>query len=134
MYLALRSRYTGRPVSSTAFARKALHFGNIALVCDATKRYETHRDVLRRIEHMPVLIDGIRYFSAIEMVKELGVSRSTFWRWRSRREIPTGRRYRRGKMVLFTEEEFAAVREFANHLEPVAGSNRDQMKLFNGVR
>lgn len=83
---------------------------------------------------MPVLIDGIRYFSAIEMVKELGVSRSTFWRWRSAGEIPSGRRYRRGKMVLFTEEEFAAVREFANRLEPVDGSNRDQMKLFDGVR
>jgi predicted DNA-binding transcriptional regulator AlpA len=83
---------------------------------------------------MPVLIDGTRYFSAIEIAKELGLSRSTFWRWRSRGEIPSGRRYRRGKMVLFTEEEFGAVREFANHLEPVQGSDRDQMKLFNGVR
>jgi predicted DNA-binding transcriptional regulator AlpA len=83
---------------------------------------------------MPVLIDGTRYFSAIEIAKELGVSRSTFWRWRSRGEIPNGRRYRRGKMVLFTEKEFEAVREFANHLEPVQGIDRDQMKLFNGVR
>jgi predicted DNA-binding transcriptional regulator AlpA len=82
---------------------------------------------------MPVLIGTIRYFSAIEIAKELGVSRTTFWRWRSRGEIPNGRRYRGGKMVLFTEEEFEVVREFANRLEPVQGPNRDQMKLFNIV-
>jgi predicted DNA-binding transcriptional regulator AlpA len=130
----LRSPYTGRQVSSTAFAPKPLHFGGIGLVWDVTKRHETTCNVLQQITEMPVLIDGTRYFSAIEIAKELGVSRSTFWRWRSRGEIPNGRRYRRGKMVLFTEEEFEAVREFANHLEPVQGTDRDQMKLFNGVR
>jgi predicted DNA-binding transcriptional regulator AlpA len=83
---------------------------------------------------MPVLIGKVRYFSAIDIAKELGVSRTTFWRWRSRGEIPKGRRYRGGKMVLFTEEEFEAVRDFANRLEPVQGPNRDQMKLFNSVR
>jgi predicted DNA-binding transcriptional regulator AlpA len=134
MHLGLSSPYTGRRISSTAFAPKPLHFGNIALVWDATKRHETNRDALQRIRKMPVLIEGIRYFSAIEMVKELGVSRSTFWRWRAEGKIPKGRKYRGGKMVLFTEEEFEVVREFANHLEPVEGSNRDQMKLFNGVR
>jgi predicted DNA-binding transcriptional regulator AlpA len=134
MNLALSSPYTGRHDSSTAFAPKLLLFGNIGVVCDATKRRETNCDALQRTVEMPVLIDGVRYFSAIEIVKELGVSRSTFWRWRSRGEIPNGRRYRRGKMVLFTDEEFEAVRDFANHLEPVQGTNRDQMKLFNGVR
>jgi predicted DNA-binding transcriptional regulator AlpA len=134
MHFALRSRYTERQFSSTAFALKPLQFGSIAVVWDATEHHETNCYALQRISEMPVLIDGVRYFSAIEMVRELGVSRSTFWRWRAAREIPSGRRYRRGKMVLFTEEEFAAVREFANRLEPVQGSNRDQMKLFNGVR
>ncbi len=83
---------------------------------------------------MPVLIDSVRYFCALEIANELRVSRTTFWRWRSRGEIPSGKKYRRGKMVLFTEKEFEAIREFANRLEPVRGPNRNQMKLFNGAR
>ena len=83
---------------------------------------------------MPVLIDAIRYFCALEIAQELRVSRTTLWRWRSRGEIPRGKKYRGGKMVLFTEEEFGAIREFANRLEPVRGPNRNQMKLFSGAR
>jgi hypothetical protein len=82
---------------------------------------------------MPLLIDDIRYFFADEVATELRVSRTTFWRWRAEGKIPNGRRYRGGKMVLFTEEEFAAIRKFANRLEPVQEPNRNQMKLFNGV-
>lgn len=82
---------------------------------------------------MPVLIGNVRYFSAVEICKELRVSRTTFWRWRADRRIPNGRRYR-GKRVLFNEEELEAIREFANRLEPVEPPNRNQMKLFNGAR
>jgi hypothetical protein len=83
---------------------------------------------------MSVLIDGTKYYSADEIAQGLGVSRSTFWRWRRRSEgnLPTGRLYRGGKMVLFTEEEAEAIRAYANRLEPVSGPSRDQMKLFNG--
>jgi predicted DNA-binding transcriptional regulator AlpA len=79
---------------------------------------------------MSVLIDGTKYYSAAEIAKELGISRSTFWRWRllSEENLPTGRRYRSGKMVLFTEAEVA------NRLEPVERANRNQMKLFNGIK
>jgi predicted DNA-binding transcriptional regulator AlpA len=84
---------------------------------------------------MPVLIDGTKYFSVDDVAQGLSVSRSTFWRWRRRAEgnLPTGRLYRGGRMVLFTEEEVRAIREFANRLEPVERVNRDQMKLFNGT-
>lgn len=82
---------------------------------------------------MPVLVGNIRYFSAVEICKELCVSRTTFWRWRAEGRIPNGKRYR-GKRVLFNEEELQAIREFANRLEPVEPPNRSQMKLFNGVR
>ena len=82
---------------------------------------------------MPVLIGNIRYFSAVEIYKELRVSRTTFWRWRADGRIPNGRRYR-GKTVLFNEEELAAIREYADRLEPTESVNRDQMKLFNGAR
>ncbi len=82
---------------------------------------------------MPVLIGQMRYFSAAEIANELGVSRTTFWRWRSDGSIPGGRRYRGGRVV-FTEEEVEEIRAFANRLEPIEGPNRNQMKLFNGVR
>lgn len=83
---------------------------------------------------MPVLIDGTKYYSADEIAQGLGISRSTFWRWRRRSEgnLPAGRLYRGGKMVLFTEEEAETIRAYANRLEPVSGPSRDQMKLFNG--
>lgn len=99
------------------------------------KRDETYRDDVQRGK-MSVLIDGTRYFSVEEIAKVLGISRSTFWRWRglSEENLPTGRRYRGGRMVLFTEEEVQAIRGFANRLEPVQRPNRDQMKLFNGLR
>jgi predicted DNA-binding transcriptional regulator AlpA len=127
-------QYTGKTLFFHRFARNTFAlFDRFGVICNASQRDETYRHTTRRIV-MPVLIEATRYFSAIEIAKELGVSRSTFWRWRSQGEIPCGRRYRGGKMVLFTEEEFAAIREFANRLEPVQVPNRHQLKLFNGVR
>jgi predicted DNA-binding transcriptional regulator AlpA len=82
---------------------------------------------------MPVLIEDIRYYTAGEITKELGISRTTLWRWRSDRKIPAGRLYR-GGTVVFTGEEFDSVRAFANRLEPVQGPSRDQMNLFNGSK
>jgi len=82
---------------------------------------------------MPVLIEDVRYFTAVEITKELGISRTTLWRWRSDGKIPLGRLYR-GGTVVFTGEEFDAVRAFANRLEPVQGPSRDQMHLFNGTK
>jgi transposase-like protein len=103
-----------------------------ALTCNVVKRDATYWYAAKHI--MPLLIDGTKYFSVDDIAQGLGVSRSTFWRWRRRAEgdLPTGRLYRGGKMVLFTEEEVRAIREFANRLEPVERASRDQMKLFNG--
>ena len=83
------------------------------------------------MKRMPVVIETIRYFSAAELAKELRVSRTTFWRWRSEHGLPAGRKYRGGKMVLFTDIEVQAYRSFANRIEPIEGPNLDQMKLFN---
>jgi len=80
---------------------------------------------------MPVNIEDTQYYTAGEIMRELGISRTTLWRWRSDGRIPTGRLYR-GGTVVFTSEELDAVRAFANRLEPVQAPNRNQMSLFNG--
>jgi predicted DNA-binding transcriptional regulator AlpA len=66
---------------------------------------------------MSVIIDGTRYFSAGEIEKQLCVSRTTFWRWRTDEEVPAGSKLR-GRKLLFTEDEFAEIRAYANRLEP----------------
>ena len=82
---------------------------------------------------MPVLIEDARYYTAVEIIKEVGISRTTLWRWRSEGKIPLGRLYR-GGAVVFTPEEVDTIRAFANRLEPVQGQSRDQMSLFNGTK
>ena len=113
-------------------ARKSLPFGVIDLKWNGAERGETYCNGPQQTSVMPVLIENIRYFYAIEIYKELRVSRTTFWRWRADGSIPNGKRYR-GKRVVFNEEELAAIREYADRLEPTEPVNRSQMKLFNGV-
>ena len=83
------------------------------------------------MDGMPVTIEGNEYYTAVEILKKVRISRTTLWRWRSEGKIPAGRLYRGGTIV-FTAEEFAVIRAFANRLEPVQGVNRDQLNLFNG--
>ncbi len=78
-----------------------------------------------------IRINGIEYFSAAIVAKELGVSRQTFWRWRQLGKIPLGHRFRDGK-ILYTADEVLAIRAFANHLEPIASAESRKMKFFNG--
>jgi len=80
---------------------------------------------------MSVTIDGHEYYTAVEIMKRIRISRTTLWRWRSEGKIPAGRLYRGGTIV-FTVEELSEIRAFANRLEPVQGLNRDQLNLFNG--
>jgi hypothetical protein len=81
---------------------------------------------------MPIEIDGVSYFAAAEVAKEVRVSRQTLWRWRQDGKIPIGRRFR-DRQILFSTAELEAVREYANRLEP-ADVGTNQMKLFNGPR
>jgi excisionase family DNA binding protein len=82
---------------------------------------------------MPVQIRGQTYLTNNEVSEELGVSRQTLWRWREKGRIPAGVRYRT-RQVLFTPDEFQAIREYANRLEPIELRGARQMGLFNGVR
>ncbi len=66
---------------------------------------------------MPVEIEGICYFSASDIHRQLSVSRQTLWRWRRDGKIPVGRRYR-DHQVLYTQGELDEIRDYANRLEP----------------
>ncbi|WP_437763381.1 hypothetical protein WMF27_41275 [Sorangium sp. So ce281] len=82
---------------------------------------------------MSFVLDGTTYFSAAEVVRDIGVARQTLWRWRQDGKIPAGRRYREHQVV-FTAEEFAAIREFAHRIEPINDAPPNQLRLFSGRR
>lgn len=82
---------------------------------------------------MPVLIGGQKYFTNNEVSEQLSVSRQTLWRWREKGRIPPGVRYRT-RQVLFTEEEVAAIRAYANKLEPIQFGGTRQLGLFTRIR
>lgn len=77
------------------------------------------------------LINGKQYFSASDLVQEIGVSRQTLWRWRQDGKIPQGYRFR-DNSILFTADEVVTIREFATKIEPAGGADTTQGKLFNG--
>lgn len=74
---------------------------------------------------MSIHIEGVKYFLAAEIQRELGVARQTLWRWRKDRRIPQGCRYR-DRQVVFTEEELDIIREYANRLEPAEVADADR--------
>jgi excisionase family DNA binding protein len=83
---------------------------------------------------MAVELDGEVYLCVSEVAERIGVSRQTLWRWRTEGEIPTGHRYRGGKVV-FSLPEVEKIEAYAHRLEPVrVGSSFDshQLRLFNG--
>jgi len=78
---------------------------------------------------MPVQVGGVTYLTNNEVSEELGVSRQTLWRWREKGRIPAGVRYRT-RQVLFTADEVAAIREYANKLVPIEFGGTRQLGLF----
>lgn len=79
---------------------------------------------------MPIEIEGVTYFSAADIHREIEVVRQTLWRWRKARKIPQGRRYR-DRQIVFTREEVEAIREYANRLGPVDTTDANQSKVSN---
>jgi DNA-binding transcriptional MerR regulator len=83
---------------------------------------------------MPVEIGGQTYHTNNEVSEDLGITRQTLWRWREKGKIPAGLRSR-NRQVLFTDDEVAAIEEYANKLEPIElGSTRQQLALFGRIR
>ncbi|MCP3170177.1 hypothetical protein [Myxococcus qinghaiensis] len=66
---------------------------------------------------MPIEIEGVEYFTATDIQRDVGVVRQTLWRWRRARAIPQGLRYR-NKAIVFTRAEVDTIREYSNRLEP----------------
>lgn len=77
---------------------------------------------------MPIEIEGVTYFYATDIHREIGIARQTLWRWRKAKEIPQGRRYR-GRQLVFTKQEIKVIREYANRLEPAEAGKAKQWKL-----
>lgn len=84
----------------------------------------------RRAKDAGIRIDGITYFSAADVHRQIGVARQTLWRWRRARKIPAGRRYR-DRQVVFTREEVDAIRKYANRLVPTETSGVDQSEAHS---
>lgn len=83
----------------------------------------------------PVVVRGERYFSASDIVRSLGISRQTFWRWRTAGHVPAGRRHRTGSLF-FDEEELQAIQAYATQLTPLEqpepSSDRASQELGEG--
>jgi predicted DNA-binding transcriptional regulator AlpA len=79
-------------------------------------------------ELMPVEVDGVNYYSASEVVRAVGISRQSLWRWRMDGKVPPGKRYR-DRQILFTASEVEQVKSYANRLEP-AEPALSQLGLF----
>ena len=83
---------------------------------------------------MAIEVDGEVYLCVSEVVEHLDISRQTLWRWRTEGEIPTGHRYRGGRVV-FSIPEVEKIEAYRHRLEPISvGSSSDsnQLRLFNG--
>ena len=96
-------------------------------------RIKTSDDVLQpewNAGPMPIKIEGVTYFSATDIQRDISVARQTLWRWRKARKVPQGRRYR-DQQIVFTKKEVEAIRGYANRLAPAEPTKAHQPKLSN---
>lgn len=64
-----------------------------------------------------IQIAGTTYLLATTLARQVGVGRTTLYRWRIDGKVPSGRRDRH-RQVLFTLAEAQIVRDYAERLEP----------------
>jgi predicted site-specific integrase-resolvase len=63
-------------------------------------------------------VEGVNFFPAQEIAASIGVSRQTLWRWRQDQRIPSGYRFRDGRL-LFSEQELEEIFVYAQQVKPV---------------
>jgi hypothetical protein len=79
---------------------------------------------------MFIEIEGVKYLPAAAVAKQVRVSRTTLWRWRQEGKVPVGHRYR-DRMILFTGDEFLAIRQYANRLEVASPNGARTLRVSN---
>ena len=98
---------------------------HLVTLCTAYEQSETRAD-------MCIEIEGVEYYSNVEVLEATGVSRQTLWRWRQEGRVPGGNRFRNGQ-VLFTAGEYQEILAYANRVEPWALTS-DPAQLGLGIR
>ncbi len=89
----------------------------------------THLRLTGTRQDMPREIQGVKYYSIVEVCDATGIARQTLWRWRNEGLVPGGHRFRNGQ-VLFAKGEYDEILEWANRVEPGAlTSDRTQLGL-----
>ncbi len=58
------------------------------------------------------------YVAATEVIRSLGITRQTLWRWRQAGLVPAGAKYR-DHLLVFTDDEVVLIREYAQRVIPV---------------
>ncbi|NPU83228.1 MAG: hypothetical protein HPY65_01980 [Syntrophaceae bacterium] len=76
-----------------------------------------------------IILNDVVYYAAADIIKELQISRQTFWRWRHDRKIPSGHRFR-DRRLLYQQGEFAEICDYANKVESIPVKNDGQLNLF----
>ncbi len=76
-----------------------------------------------------IVLNDTVYFAAADIIRELQISRQTFWRWRHDGKIPSGHRFR-DRRLLYQQEEVAEIREYATRVESAVAKDSGQLRLF----
>jgi len=74
-------------------------------------------------DKVPLEVNERRYWTATEVISEVGITRQTLWRWRQDGHVPKGTRYRE-KTVVFTHDELEAIRSYSNRMAPIESARR----------
>ncbi|MCU0834297.1 MAG: helix-turn-helix domain-containing protein [Chromatiaceae bacterium] len=78
---------------------------------------------------MAIEINGLTYLLLSEVADQVNVTRQTLWRWRQDGRVPLGHKFR-GRHVIYTPAEVAAIRDYANRIDPIEPSPSLQRDLF----
>jgi len=70
---------------------------------------------------MPLVIEGGRYFTAVDVIAVTRATCQTLWSRRQEGKVPVERRFL-DKQVLFTAGEAEKIREYANRMESLAST------------
>jgi len=62
-------------------------------------------------------LNGLVFYTLAEVCELAGMTRQTFWRWRSEGRVPSGTRFR-DRQLLFSTSEVEVIKEYSNRMQP----------------